>query len=108
MPGFKRNAVKRWLASEVNGAPATVTANTCLAEMLRKDGQAFSLLPVGLEKITGTFSTKRDMVQIIDAGGKPLALGIARCDAAALRSMLGKKQQPVFIHYDQLHRMGED
>jgi glutamate 5-kinase len=106
LPG-KRNAVKRWLASEVSGAPATVTANSCLAEMMRKDGQAFSLLPVGLTKISGTFA-KGDMVQIIDEKAQPLALGIARCDAASLRSMLSKKKQPVFIHYDQLHRMNRE
>ena len=103
LPG-KRNAVKRWLASEVSSTPAKITANKCLGEMMRKEGQAFSLLPVGLVKIAGTFS-KGDMVQIIDESGEPLALGIARCDATSLRSMLGKKRQPVFIHYDQLHRV---
>ncbi len=59
LPG-KRNAVKRWLASEVKDTHARITANTCLAEMMRKEGQAFSLLPVGLVKISGTFS-KGDM-----------------------------------------------
>ena len=90
----------------MNRAPATVTANTCLAEMIRKDGQVFSLLPVGLTKIAGSFG-KGDMVQIIDESGQSLAVGIARCDATTLRSMLGKKRQPVFIHYDQLHKMAD-
>jgi glutamate 5-kinase len=103
----KHNSVKRWLASEVNNAPANVTANTCLAEMIRKPDGAMSILPVGLEKISGTFE-KGDLVQLTDTAGKPLAVGIARCDAATLRPMLGKKNQPVFIHYDHLHRLAHD
>jgi glutamate 5-kinase len=103
----KRNAIKRWLASEVSKAPATVTANACLSAMMRVQGPAMSLLPVGLTKIVGTF-TKGDLVQIIDEAGAPLALGIARYDAQTLRRALGKKQQPVFIHYDQLHRIPND
>ena len=103
LPG-KRNAVKRWLASEINLVPASVTANECLAAIMRDPQQAISLLPVGLTHIKGEFD-KGDLVQVIDDKGKPLALGVARYDAAALRRALGKKQQPVFIHYDQLHRM---
>ena len=101
LPG-KRNTVKRWLASEVSAAPATVTANEGLAAMLRKPGQAISLLPVGLTGMKGEFG-KGDLVQVVDEKGKMLALGVARYDAAALKYALGKKQQPVFIHYDQLH-----
>jgi len=103
----KRNAVKRWLASEVSHVPATVTANDGLATMMRKPGPAMSLLPVGLNKIEGAF-TKGDLVQIVDEKGDALALGVARYDAANLRKMLGKKRQPVFIHYDQLHRVTHD
>lgn len=100
----KQNAVKRWLASEVNQAPACVTANSCLIEMLRDPHRALSILPVGLEKVTGTFA-KGDLVRIVDMGGATLAIGVARYDSAALRQMLGKKRQPVFVHYDQLHRI---
>jgi glutamate 5-kinase len=103
LPG-KHNAVKRWLASDVNKAPASVTANECLAVILRKPDQAISLLPVGLVKVSGNFA-KGDLVQIIDEAGTTLALGVARYDEATLRQALGKKQQPVFIHYDQLHRV---
>ncbi len=102
----KRSAVKRWLASEVSAAPATVTANQCLAEIIRDHNQAISLLPVGLTAIKGEFD-KGDLVQVVDESGKPLALGVARYSAVALRRALGKKQQPVFIHYDQLHRVDE-
>jgi glutamate 5-kinase len=97
------NAVKRWLASDVTKPPAKVTANDCLAVILRQPDQAVSLLPVGLTKVTGSFA-KGDLVQIVDEAGKSLALGIARYDETVLRNALGKKQQPVFIHYDQLHR----
>ena len=103
LPG-KRNAVKRWLASEVNQAPASVTANDCLAVILRRPDQAVSLLPIGLTAIAGTFA-KGDLVQIVDEAGTALALGIARYDDTALRLALGKKRQAVFIHYDQLHRV---
>ena len=103
----KPNAVKRWLASEVNKAPASVTANTCLAALIRDNQQALSLLPVGLSKISGQFD-KGDLVQIVDDSGTTLALGVARYDAATLKQALGKKQQPVFVHYDQLHVMSHD
>lgn len=106
LPG-KRNAVKRWIASEVNQIPASVTANKCLADMILKPGQAISLLPIGLTKISGNFS-KGDLVKIVDEKGKTLALGVARYDATLLRQSLGKKQQPVFIHYDQLHLVQHD
>ena len=102
MPG-KRNAVKRWLASEVHNAEAAITANPCLADMMRKPG-VLSILPVGLTKIGGAFD-KGDMVRVVDEAGATLALGVARYDASALRPMLGKKNQPVFIHYDQLHKV---
>jgi len=101
LPG-KRNAVKRWLASDMNQAPASVVANSCLAAMIRQTGQVMSILPVGLIKISGQF-TKGDLVKIVDEEGLTLALGIARYDTATLKQALGKKQQPVFIHYDQLH-----
>jgi glutamate 5-kinase len=103
MPG-KRNAVKRWLASEINLATASVTANANLANIIRNKDQTASLLPVGLTAVRGTFD-KGDLVQVMDETGEMLALGVARYDASTLRKVLGKKQQPVFIHYDQLHRV---
>lgn len=103
----KRNAVKRWLASEVNSVRGSITANACLVEMMRKPHAAFSILPVGLTSISGPFE-KGDLVQLVDEKGEALALGVAKCDASALRPMLGKKNQPVFIHYDQLHRLDHD
>lgn len=103
----KHNAVKRWLASAVNKAPATVTANQCLADIMRKPEQVISLLPVGLTKVSGDFE-KGDLVQIVDDSGVALALGIARYDSTNLRQALGKKHQPIFIHYDQLHPIRHD
>jgi glutamate 5-kinase len=102
----KRNAVKRWLASETALAPASVTANECLAAKMRDGSQAISLLPVGLTGVQGEFG-KGDLVKVVDDAGNTLALGVARYNDDALRRALGKKQQPVFIHYDQLHRVGE-
>ena len=104
----KKNAVKRWLASEVGAQHrATVTANDCLAVMLREDGKAASILPVGLVKIHGSFD-KGDLVQISDVKGVAIAVGVARYDHATLRASLGKKNQPVFIHYDHLHKVRHD
>ncbi len=103
----KRNAVKRWLGSEVHNVRADITANTCLAEMIRKPDAAISILPVGLTKIRGNFE-KGDLVQLLDENGEALALGVAKYDATSLRSSLGKKNQPVFIHYDQLHRLNHE
>ena len=105
-PG-KRNAVKRWLASEVQKARVRITANVCLAEIIKKPDVALSILPVGLTKISGDFD-KGDLVQIVDEKGQALALGVARYDAATLRPALGKQNQPVFIHYDQLHKVSHD
>lgn len=106
IPGH-RNAVKRWLASEVSNAPARVTANPKLVEMMREPGHVMSLLPVGLTKISGVFA-KGDLVQIVDSEGAALAIGVARCNDEDLKRMLGKKQQPIFIHYDQLHRINRE
>ena len=103
----RRNAVKRWLASEVHSIRASITVNPCLGDMLQRPGAAFSILPVGLAKLGGDFA-KGDLVQLIGDDGTALALGVARYDAAELRTSLGKKNQPVFIHYDQLHRIAHD
>ena len=101
----KRNAVKRWLASEVHNIRANITANDCLVKMMHEpSGSAFSILPVGLTAISGPFD-KGDLVQLVDEKGQALALGVAKYDAATLRPILEKKNQPVFIHYDQLHRL---
>ncbi|MBI1273663.1 MAG: glutamate 5-kinase [Alphaproteobacteria bacterium] len=99
----KHNATKRWLASETSKATASVTANECLAVILRDPAKAPSLLPVGITRVSGKFA-RGEMVRVIDEAGTLLALGVARYDAARLRAVLGQKKQPVFIHYDQLHR----
>lgn len=103
----RRSAVKRWLASEVHHISANVTANARLADILRTVEARISILPVGLTKISGSFD-KGDLVQLVDERGQPLALGVARYDAENLKPALGQKNQPVFIHYDQLHRLRHD
>src|SRR5260221_9430430 len=35
--GKRKNAVKRWLASEVHNARAAITANPCLVDMIRSE-----------------------------------------------------------------------
>lgn len=103
----KRNAVKRWLASEVNSIRAAITANDQLAGLLRQPQHVLSILPVGLTKIAGSFD-KGDLVRLTDGKGNILAIGVAKYDDMTLRDNLGKKNQPVFIHYDQLHRLHHD
>ncbi|MEJ0063958.1 MAG: hypothetical protein WDO70_12430 [Alphaproteobacteria bacterium] len=43
-------------------------------------------------------------MRIVDENKKLLALGVARYGSSKLRPVLEKKQQPVFVHYDHLHR----
>ncbi len=71
--------------------------------MLRDEEKVFSVLPVGLSAIDGDFD-KGDLVRIVDENKKLLALGVARYGSSKLRPVLEKKQQPVFVHYDHLHR----
>lgn len=101
-PRRRKKPMKRWLAAGVQRTRGQVSVNEKLAEKLFTQGQAVSLLPVGLVDIPVPFD-KDDVVEIIDGAGKKLGHGVARYDAQTLRGYLGRRNKPVFIHYNALH-----
>jgi len=105
LPHRKPKPIKRWLATSLQGNRGRITVNTCLAERLRERKQAISILPVGVSCVVTDF-TKDDVVEIVDEAGKALGHGIARYDAATLKTYIGKQKMPVFIHYNALHIEG--
>ena len=64
--------------------------------------KAASLLPIGVTRIEGEFQ-KGDIVRIATTRQYTVGYGIARYGSATARDKIGKKRQPVLIHYDHLH-----
>ena len=101
-PQKKEKPIKRWLSSGVQETRGEIVVNAGLAERLQTDGKACSILPVGIEKAPEDF-TKGDVVIIRDLKGKIIGHGLARYNTQTLKDYIGKKNKPVFIHYNALH-----
>ncbi|HRD71198.1 MAG TPA: glutamate 5-kinase [Legionella sp.] len=97
----KLSNIKRWIAFS-SKKMGVISINKDLSELLQDTARVISLLPVGIEHITGEFK-KGDLIEIINSENKKLGVGIARYDCKKLQEFIGEKNKPAFIHYDQLH-----
>jgi len=102
LPKKKKSNIKRWLAYNSDKKMGSITINDCLLAIVKEGKRAISLLPIGIIACRGNFK-KGDLVEILGPKGEKLGLGIAKYDANKLNDNLGLKDQPEFIHYDQLH-----
>lgn len=102
LPSKKQSNIKRWIAFSDKKQNGVIFVNNCLFEILKENKRVISLLPVGIEKITGDFK-KGDLVEISSPSGDKIGVGIARYQSEKLKEYLGFKSKPEFIHYDQLH-----
>lgn len=101
-PSGQISGFKKWMAynqSEHNGA---VRVNAGAAAALRSSKQVSSLLPVGIEAVTGDFA-KGDIVRILDEQDRPIGMGIAQYGAETARQYRGVKGKRPLIHYDYLY-----
>lgn len=102
LPRTRKSSLKKWMAFSASGKGGQITVNEKLESLLRAGERALSLLPVGIEKISGDFK-KGDLIDIIAPSGDKIGIGIARYGADRLREYIGQKGKPEIVHYDHLH-----
>jgi len=101
LPAKKKSNIKRWMAYTAD-KHGSIFVNTGLYEILKKNERVISILPIGIEHCDGNFK-KGDLVEVLGPNGEKVGVGLAKYDTNRLKSYLGKKDQPEFIHYDYLH-----
>jgi len=94
------SGVKRWIAHSHSFAKGEIHINRGACEALLQP-RAVSLLPVGIEQITGEF--EKDDIAAIMFDGKQIGVGRVSVDSARARSMIGKRGTKPVIHYDYLY-----
>lgn len=102
LPSKKKSNIKRWIAYNSDKQTGSISINTCLFNILKENKRVISILPVGIEKCSGSFK-KGDLVEILTLDGQKIGVGIAKYDAIKLSECLGQKDKPDFMHYDHLH-----
>ncbi len=95
------SGVKKWIAHSEGFSKGEIYVNQGAVEALLSSQRA-SLLPVGVTKIEGDFE-KDDIVKVISADGKLIALGKVGCDVVVARNMIGENGGRPIIHSDYLY-----
>ncbi|MEJ8568933.1 glutamate 5-kinase [Elongatibacter sediminis] len=94
---------KRWLATAAQSTTTgSVVVNDGAAAVLRDRNRLASLLPVGVETVSGTFE-KGDVIEIRDTQGSVLGCGRTRYGHEKARELQGQRGQKALIHYDYLY-----
>lgn len=101
LPQKRPSGQKRWIAHASLSVKGRVQVNEGARAALL-GVKASSLLPVGIVDITGDFN-RDDVVEIIDAEGRLIGLGMARYNSETARGLIGKHNEPPLVHYDYLY-----
>ena len=102
LPGEKKvSAVKKWIAHSESFAKGGIYLNVCATKNLLGE-KVMSILPVGVEKVTGDFEAD-DIVKIYGNDGTLVGLGKINIDSAEATSLMGVKGAKAIIHYDYLY-----
>lgn len=96
----KASAIKKWIAHSEGFAKGEVHINKGCMEAL-KNSDASSILPVGITRIAGDFE-KGEIVRIFDQDGTQIGVGKAQYGSESARTIIGKKGEKPFVHYDYL------
>lgn len=91
LPSTKKSGTKRWMAFQYDQSPGSIYLNFCLSQILTERRQVLSILPIGIDKLTGFFE-KGDLVDVISSDGKKIGIGIARYDSDKLNEFIGQKK----------------
>lgn len=97
----KVSARKRKLAHGDSLARGEISINARLAEKLRGDKTARSILPIGIISAKGDFE-KGDLITIVSHAGTTLGCGITKFDKASVQDLIGKHGGRAIVHYDDL------
>lgn len=93
---------KRWLAVADGHATGSVTVNAGAEAALLDRTRLTSLLPVGIEAVSGRFE-RGDVIRIVGPSGRVLGCGRARYGHEEATRLLGQHGQKALIHYDYLY-----
>lgn len=93
--------VKKWIAHSEDFAKGRIHIND-KAETALKGDKATSLLLVGVTSIDGDFE-EGDIINVVDAKGKTIAIGRSAYSSDDARKNIGKHDQKPLIHYDYLY-----
>jgi glutamate 5-kinase len=102
LPYRQHKGIKRWLAHTHPYALPSITINECITEIFLKREKTVSLLPVGIVSANDKFE-KGDLVAIRTLDKQTIGIGIAAYDSLTLESVLGKKDQKLFMHYNKIY-----
>lgn len=94
------STVKKWIAHSEGFAKGRIIVNQGAFDALTSD-KATSLLPVGIEKVDGTFETG-DIVGIATPDGKTFAYGRVSCSSSKAATAAGHRGGRPVVHYDYL------
>jgi glutamate 5-kinase len=94
----KLGSRKKWL-SFVSTPKGSITIDDGGVNAIRKKNA--SVLPVGIESVSGHFSAK-DLIDVKDSKGNKIARGISRFDSENLRRIMREKNQKEAIHKNDL------
>jgi len=94
----KLGSRKKWL-SFVSTPKGSITIDDGGVIAIRKKNA--SVLPVGIESLSGNFSAK-DLIDVKDSKGNKVARGISRFDSEDLHKIMRKKNQKEAIHKNDL------
>lgn len=95
------SSVKKWIAHSEGFAKGELHINELATRALCGE-KAVSLLPIGIERVVGTFE-KDDIVKIVAPNGELLGVGKVQTDNAKTAALAGKKGQKPIVHYDYLY-----
>ncbi len=102
LPGEHVNGVKKWIAHSGDFTKGELYINDGAERTLFSPDHAASLLPVGIEEVSGNFR-KGDLVDVISSRGGHLGVGCCEYSSSELKEVIGKKGLRPAIHYDYLH-----
>ncbi|WP_460921145.1 glutamate 5-kinase [Pontibacter brevis] len=100
-PDSSKPNPRKWVAHSDNYTKGEVHINDGAKEALYSD-EVTSLLPVGIEHVTGDFS-KGDIIRIRDAEGEKIGLGKAEYSSKKAAERIGLNNQKPLVHYNYLY-----
>ena len=89
-PKHRISGFKKWIAYNESAYKGKVRINAGAEEALRSPERVSSLLPVGIQMISGEFE-KGDIIHILNEAGETIGWGIAQYSVEKARANLGKK-----------------
>ena len=95
------STVKRWIAHSSSFAKGKIKVNENAAKALRGEG-AVSLLPVGVEEISGDWE-EGDIVNIYDNEDSLIGVGRASVSSLQAGQSIGRRGEKPVVHYDYLY-----